>query len=92
MRHFKLSEILLALLGGLLTVTIALLSGLWWLSPKGHWQSGAWGTAVLWAFAFNRLPTQGRKCLENKFNMRFVLPCAVLSALGCAAGLFIRAA
>jgi len=43
----------------------------------------------LWGFAFNKLPTQGLECLKDKFNMRFVLPLAVLSSIGFAAGFFI---
>ena len=78
----------LALIGST-AVLIALLSGLWWLTPKNTWVGGAIGVLILWGFAFNKLPTQGLECLKDKFNMRFVLPLAVLSSIGFAAGFFI---
>ena len=69
-------------------VLVALFGGLWWLTPKDTWVGGAICVLILWGFAFNKLPTQGLECLKNKFNMRFVLPLALLSTLGFAIGFF----
>lgn len=71
-------------------VLMALLSGLWWLTPGNTWVGGAIGVLLLWGFAFNKLPTQGSECLKDKFNMRFILPLAVLSSIGFAMGFFFK--
>jgi hypothetical protein len=73
---------------GIPVIVGALFGALWWLDKNASWLQGAWPVLLLWALAFNRLPTQGRKCLEGKFNMRFVLPMAVLSTIGFVIGLF----
>lgn len=65
----------------------SLFGALWWLDKNASWIQGAWPVLITWAFAFNKLPTQGWKCLEDKFNMRFVLPMAVLSTIGFVFGL-----
>ena len=70
-------------------IIIALFGGLWWLLPGSAWGKGAICIIGLWGFAFNKLPTRGLECLKDKFNMRFVLPLAVLSSIGFAAGFFI---
>ena len=68
-------------------IGISLLGAFWWLDKNASWVQGAWPVLITWALAFNRLPTQGRKCLEDKFNMRFVLPMAVFSTIGFVIGL-----
>lgn len=86
--HMNIIHIFLYALMGSAAVLIALLSGLWWLTPGDTWVGGAIGVLILWGFAFNKLPTQGLECLKDKFNMRFVLPLAVLSTLGFIIGFF----
>lgn len=69
-------------------VLIALFGGLWWLTPGTTWEQGFLLVIMQWAYAFNKLPTQGLECLKDRFNMRFVLPLAVLSTIGFAVGFF----
>ena len=73
---------------GIPVIVGSLFGALWWLDKNASWMQGAWPVVILWALAFNQLPTQGRKCLEDKFNMRFVLPMAVLSTIGFVIDLF----
>jgi hypothetical protein len=67
----------------------AIFGATWWLDPKGSWLRGAIWIVLLWGWIFNKLPTQGLACLNNQFNMRFVLPLAILSSIGFAIG-FLR--
>jgi hypothetical protein len=77
------------MLGGA-TVILGLFGGLWWLDSRASWPQGFFPVLILWGLAFNKLPTQGRRCLEDKFKMRFVVPVAVLSSIGFVAGLLQR--
>jgi|GEM_PF-4690433 hypothetical protein len=67
---------------------VAIFGATWWLDPKGSWLRGAISVVLMWGWIFNKLPTQGFACLNNRFNMRFVLPLTILSSIGFATGFF----
>ena len=67
-------------------IIVAIFGATWWLDPKDSWLRGAFCIAFLWGSIFNKLPTQGLACLKDQFNMRFVLPLAILSSIGFAIG------
>jgi len=70
-------------------IIVAIFGATWWLDPKDSWLRGAFYIAFLWAWIFNKFPTQGLACLKDQFNMKFVLPLAILSSIGFAIG-FLR--
>jgi len=76
-----------------LFILLAIFGGFWWIFPETP--NEKFGSAIfiicLWVWVINDLPKKGWKaCMEDRFNIRFVLPLAVLSTIGYVVGFFIK--